>query len=110
MAVIQKPCCLQSMTSSQAFKWRHFQSVFILLNVCWYLRYSVSYRDLKEMMLERGANVDHTTIYRWVQAHWASDVSSLSSSPTMLYSILTSLVIPYQIFITDEVTPTKPFS
>jgi transposase-like protein len=33
--------------------------------VRWYLRYSLSYRDLEEMMLERGLQVDHTTIYRW---------------------------------------------
>ncbi|MEL6359424.1 MAG: IS6 family transposase, partial [Bacteroidota bacterium] len=57
------------MTSSKPFKWRHFQSDLILLNVRWYLRYSLSYRDLEEMMLERGVNVDHTTIYRWVQAY-----------------------------------------
>ncbi len=35
----------------------------------WYLRYSLSYRDLEEMMLERGLHVDHTTIYRWVQGY-----------------------------------------
>jgi transposase-like protein len=37
--------------------------------VRWYLRYSLSYRDLEEMMLERGLSIDHTTIYRWVQAY-----------------------------------------
>ncbi|MEL6816572.1 MAG: IS6 family transposase, partial [Cyanobacteria bacterium J06598_3] len=57
------------MTSSKPFKWRHFRSDLILLNVRWYLRYSLSYRDLGEMMLERGVQVDHTTIYRWVQAY-----------------------------------------
>ncbi|MEM6452391.1 MAG: IS6 family transposase [Cyanobacteria bacterium P01_D01_bin.105] len=57
------------MPSSKPFKWRHFQSDLILLNVRWYLRYSLSYRDLEEMMLERGVQVDHTTIYRWVQAY-----------------------------------------
>jgi transposase, IS6 family len=55
------------MTEQQPFKWRHFQSDMILLCVRWYLRYSLSYRDLEEMMLERGLQVDHTTIYRWVQ-------------------------------------------
>ena len=40
-----------------------------MLNVRWYLRYSLSYRDLEKMMLERGVEVDHTTIYRWVQAY-----------------------------------------
>jgi transposase, IS6 family len=48
------------------FKWRHFQPDIILLCVRWYLRYALSYRDLEEMMLERGLQVDHTTIYRWV--------------------------------------------
>ena len=55
-----------AMPSSEPFKWRHFQSNLILLNVRWYLRYGLSYRDLEEMMLERGVKVDHTTIYRWV--------------------------------------------
>ena len=35
----------------------------------WYCRYGVSYRDLEEMMTERGVPVDHTTIYRWVQKY-----------------------------------------
>jgi transposase, IS6 family len=39
----------------------------ILLCVRWYVRYSLSYRDLGEIMRERGLQVDHTTIYRWVQ-------------------------------------------
>ena len=52
------------MDSSTPFKWRHFQAEIILLCVRWYLRYPLSYRDLEEMMLERGIYVDHTTIYR----------------------------------------------
>ena len=48
---------------------RHYESEIILLCVRWYLRYSLSYRDLEEMMRERGLSVDHTTIYRWVQAY-----------------------------------------
>ena len=48
------------------FKWRHFQSEIILLNVRWYCRYPLSYRNLEEMMLERGLEVDHSTINRWV--------------------------------------------
>jgi transposase-like protein len=54
------------MTQKDPFKWKHFQKEIILLCVRWYLRYSLSYRDLEEMMLERGIKVDHTTIYRWV--------------------------------------------
>jgi transposase-like protein len=44
-------------------KWRHYESEIILLCVRWHLRYA-SYRDLEEMMNERGLAVDHTTIYR----------------------------------------------
>lgn len=39
----------------------------------WYLRYALSYRDLEEIMWERGLRVDHTTIYRWVQ-HYAPEL------------------------------------
>jgi transposase, IS6 family len=52
------------MDTSTPFKWRHFQAEIILLCVRWYLRYPLSYRDLEEMMLERGLHIDHTTIYR----------------------------------------------
>ena len=55
------------MAEQHPFRWRHFQADIILLCVRWYLRYSLSYRDLEEIMLERGLHVDHTTIYRWVQ-------------------------------------------
>ncbi|HSU32851.1 MAG TPA: IS6 family transposase [Bryobacteraceae bacterium] len=48
------------------FKGRHFQEEVILLCVCWYLRYSLSFRDLEKMMTERGLSVDHSTIARWV--------------------------------------------
>ena len=55
------------MSEQTPFTWRHFQPDIILLCVRWYVRYALSYRDLEEMMLERGLHVDHTTIYRWVQ-------------------------------------------
>jgi transposase-like protein len=48
------------------FKWRHFQGEIIVLRLRWYLRYSLSYWDLEEMMAERGLKVDHSTIARWV--------------------------------------------
>jgi hypothetical protein len=57
------------MTEQNPFKWRHFEAEVILLCIRWYLRYALSYRDLEEMMLERGLHVDHTTIYRWVQRY-----------------------------------------
>jgi len=52
-----------------SFKWRHFEPTIILLCVRWYCRYQLSYRDLEEMMKERGLTVDHTSIFRWVQRH-----------------------------------------
>jgi transposase, IS6 family len=55
------------MENCSPFTWRHFEAEIILLCARWYLRYSLSYRDLEERMLERGLQVDHTTIYRWVQ-------------------------------------------
>jgi IS6 family transposase len=51
------------------FRGRHFQDVIIILCVRWYLRYSLSYRDWEEMMVERGLSVDHVTIWRWVQRY-----------------------------------------
>jgi IS6 family transposase len=61
------------MNASSPFKWRHFEAEIILLCVRWYLRYSLRYRDLKEMMRERGLQVNHTTIYRGVQ-HYAPEL------------------------------------
>jgi transposase-like protein len=52
------------MDTSTQFKWRHFQAEIIVLCVRWYLRYPLSYRDLEEILLERGLYVDHTTVYR----------------------------------------------
>ena len=61
------------MDNCSPFKWRHFKAEMILLSVRWYLQYPLSYRDLEEMMLERGLHVDQTTIYRWVQ-HYVSEI------------------------------------
>ena len=57
------------MNSKQPFKWKHFQGEVILLCVRWYLKYALSYRNLEEIMMERGLSVDHTTIYRWVMIY-----------------------------------------
>ena len=46
------------------FKGRHFEGEIVLWAVRWYCRYGVSYRDLEQMMGERGILVDHSTIYR----------------------------------------------
>jgi transposase, IS6 family len=44
-----------------------FPREVIVLAVRWYLRYGLSYRDVEELLAERGIEVDHVTIYRWVQ-------------------------------------------
>ena len=54
---------------SNPFKWKHYEGEIILLNVRWYLKYALSYRNLEEMMAERGVEVDHTTIMRWVHQY-----------------------------------------
>jgi transposase-like protein len=50
------------------FKGRHFGGEIVLWAVRWYCCYGISYRDLEQMMAERGVSVDHSTIYRWVQS------------------------------------------
>src|SRR5882762_7194787 len=51
------------------FKGRHFDQEIIVLCVRWYLSFKLSYRDLVQMMTERGIIVAHTTILRWVQRY-----------------------------------------
>src|SRR6476661_5288360 len=48
------------------FKWSHFAKEIILWGVRWYIAYPISYRQLEEMMRERGVAVDHSTLNRWV--------------------------------------------
>src|SRR5664280_2305532 len=54
-------------TRPAIFKWRQTEPGLILCVVRWYLRYSLSLRDVEELLEERGLNVDHTTVWRWVQ-------------------------------------------
>ena len=53
----------------ELFEGRHFDREVIILCVRWYLRYKLSFRDLVEMMAERGLSLAHTTILRWVQRY-----------------------------------------
>jgi transposase-like protein len=50
-----------------AFAGFRFPAEVIVVAVRWYLRYGVSYRDVEELLAERGIEVDHVTVYRWVQ-------------------------------------------
>jgi hypothetical protein len=47
-----------------------------VLAVRWYLRFSLSYRDVEELLAQRGIQVDHVTIFRWVQRSRRGDVAS----------------------------------
>ena len=58
-----------SSDSSSLFKRRHFDSSIIILCARWYITYKLSYRDLRDMMAERGIILTHTTILRWVQRY-----------------------------------------
>ncbi|KMO33359.1 IS6-like element ISMpo1 family transposase [Methylobacterium aquaticum] len=51
------------------FKGRHYEAALIVQAVSWYLRYPLSYRDIEELFLERGMDVDHSTLNRWVLAY-----------------------------------------
>ena len=53
--------------SASAFAGFRFPREVISVAVRWYLRYGLSYRDVEELLVERGVDVDHVTIYRWVQ-------------------------------------------
>ncbi len=55
--------------NASPFKWRHYPPEVILLCVRWYCRFQLSYRDVQEMMQERGLDVDHSTVFRWVQRY-----------------------------------------
>lgn len=59
------------------FKWRYFRRDLILWAVRWLSKYRISYRKLEEILDERGVDVDHTTLYRWV-LHYAPEMERRS--------------------------------
>ena len=48
------------------FKWSHFKKNIILMGVRWYVAYPLSYRQIEELMEERGVDLDHSTVQKWV--------------------------------------------
>jgi IS6 family transposase len=58
---------INSRSVSSAPAGYRFPREVIAVAVRWYLRYGLSYRDVEELLAERGVEVDHATIYRWVQ-------------------------------------------
>src|SRR3712207_3871561 len=55
------------MTDARAFRGFRFPAEVILWAVRWYLQFPISYRDLERMLADRGVQVDHVSLYRWVQ-------------------------------------------
>jgi transposase-like protein len=59
-------------SSAVCVLWLRFPSDVIVLAVRWYLRFGLSCRDVEELLTERGVEVDHVSIYRWVQRFHAA--------------------------------------
>jgi transposase, IS6 family len=59
--------CVAPLVTPSAFAGFRFPPEVITLAVRWYLRFGFSYRDVEELLAERGIKVDHVTVYRWVQ-------------------------------------------
>ena len=57
----------QAAAARSEFAGLRFPPEVITLAVRWYVRYSLSYRDVEELLAERGIEVDHTSVYRWVR-------------------------------------------
>src|SRR3712207_9104673 len=61
--------CRAAVTQGVWFKGRQFTAEVILWAVRWYLMFPISYRDLELMLRDRGVEVAHTTVFRWIQAY-----------------------------------------
>jgi IS6 family transposase len=71
---------VKNATRPAIFKWRQTAPELILCAVRWYLRYSLSLRDVEELFAERGLEADHTTIWRWVQRYGRTGTAAASSA------------------------------
>jgi IS6 family transposase len=64
---VHRPRAARPSVDRSAFAGFRFPPEVITVAVRWYLRYGLSYRDVEELLAERGVEVDHVTVYRWVQ-------------------------------------------
>ena len=67
------------------FKWRHFEPEIIVCAVRWYLRFSLSYRDVEELLMERGLPADHTTI--WPEGDRGAKAGGKTGAPLPLSNL-----------------------
>jgi transposase-like protein len=65
--MIDHRSCHSSQVAPSAFKGFRFPPEVVVLAVRWYLRFGLSYRDVEELLAERGIEVDHVSVFRWVQ-------------------------------------------
>jgi IS6 family transposase len=72
----QTGAVIRSNVASCAPAGYRFPREVIAVAVRWYLRYGLSYRDVEELLAERGIEVDHVTIYRWVQTFTAEFIAA----------------------------------
>jgi hypothetical protein len=81
--VVKTDGVIMSRSGSPAPAGYRFPREVIAVAVRWYLRYGLSYRDVEELLAERGVEVDHVTIYRWVQTFTLEfiDVDVLLGTP-----------------------------
>jgi IS6 family transposase len=72
---------ISSKAASSAPAGYRFPREVIAVAVRWYLRYGLSYRDVEELLAERGIDVDHVTVYRWVQTFTAEFIDAARPGP-----------------------------
>src|ERR1700710_3271642 len=75
-AVLMRRCRVRLPAPRSSFAGFRFPPEVITVAVRWYLRYGLSYRDVEELLAERGIRVDHVTVYRWVQRFTAEFIEA----------------------------------
>ena len=70
--------------TASVFAGFRFPREVISVAVRWYLRYGLSYRDVEELLAERGITVDHVTVYRWVQRFTPEFIEAARRAVTFL--------------------------
>ncbi len=95
------------------FRYKQFNKDVITVTVGYYLRYALSYRDISEILRERGVNVYHSTVYRWVQEYtpilyqiWIRKQRDNHSAYAFIKRLIKQFGKPQKV-ITDQAPSTK---